>query len=125
MVDVLTDEEWKTIGIDADGRLVPFAEDQVERLVASLALYRPPRLFTLCGVRRDEDGAARDVSVLGWGIAMGDDDDEADEDTHTTLCYLAPRSADQSPRFGLFASAEGARAMYARRGGDVRVFWHD
>ena len=86
MVDVLTDEEWKTIGIDADGHLIPFPEDQVDRLVASLALHRPPRLFTLCGVRRDEAGAARDVAVLGWGIAMGDEeDDEEDTSQHNPL----------------------------------------
>jgi alkanesulfonate monooxygenase SsuD/methylene tetrahydromethanopterin reductase-like flavin-dependent oxidoreductase (luciferase family) len=121
MADVLTEEEWRTVGVDESGNLVPFAEEQIDRLVASLALHRPPRRFTLCGVRRDDEGAARDVAVLGWGLEL-DSDDEPGSDN--ALCYLPPLTAHHTPRFAMFSSAERARAMFARQG-DVRLFWHD
>jgi hypothetical protein len=125
MVDVLSDEEWDTIGIDADGNLVPFEEHQIDRIVASLAMVRPPRLFTLCGVRRDECGRARDVAVIGWGMALGDDpeDDESPDSNETALCYLPSCHSDEKPTLGLFTSAERACRLFGRHG-DVRVFWH-
>ena len=131
MVDVLSDEEWDRIGIDEDGNVVPFEEHEIDRIVASLAMDQPPRLFTLCGVRRDECGRAWDAAVIGWGMALGGDEpDDNEHNEHNgqgasenALCYLPAVHREDKPTLGLFTSAERACQLFGRHG-DVRVFWH-
>lgn len=134
MVDVLSDEEWGRIGLDEDGNAVPIEEHQLDRIVASLAMDEPPRLFTLCGVRRDECGRVRDVAVIGWGLALDEREDDAPENDHpendarpstheNALCYLPAFHPGEKSTLGLFTSAESACRMFGLTG-DVRVFWH-
>lgn len=129
MVDVLSDEEWGTIGFDEDGNAVPIEEHQLDRIVASLAMDEPPRLFTLCSVRRDESGRVRDVAVIGWGLALDDEheNDEQEQDRPSTsenaLCYLPAFRQGEKSTLGLFTSAERACQLFGLTG-DIRVFWH-
>jgi hypothetical protein len=73
-------------------------------------------------VRRDKDGAARDIAVLAWGLTLATDEDDSTSDK--ALCYLPALTEHHIPRFAMFPSAERARAVLARQG-DVRLFWHD
>lgn len=130
MVDVLSDEEWGRIGLDEDGNAVPIEEHQLERIVASLAMEEPPKLFTLCSVRRDEGGRVRDVAVIGWGMDLSDEreddhpaSDNCPSSNENALCYLPAFHPGEKSTLGLFTSAESACRMFGLTG-DIRVFWH-
>jgi hypothetical protein len=105
------------------GNLLPFTEEEVDRIVRVLAEHYAPRRFALCQIDRDPVGQARDVRVIAWGMRVGSENDE-DEDGDERV--VVSRCANDEGRTisGSFSSAERARFVFGR-GIDLRVGWAD
>lgn len=110
---------------DDEGKLLPYTEDEVDRLVPLLAEHYAPRRFALCEVCRDEAGQARDIRVIAWGMRVGGGDSGSDDDAGDERVVVSGYPDDDGRTIsGSFTSADTARWVLAG-GTDLRVGWAD